>query len=154
MNRFRLAVDQERCWGCKACEAACKQENPAPFGVKRIRVLEEGPRRVGDRWEFRFTVARCLHCDDPACAAACPEGAIAQRSDGVVVLDEERCTGCRACEEACPYEAVDFDPHRNVAVKCNLCHHRLDAGLEPACAGSVCLARCIRLEGPGVPPDR
>ncbi|GAB6061344.1 4Fe-4S dicluster domain-containing protein [Deferrisoma palaeochoriense] len=146
MNRFRLWIDEDRCWGCLACEAACKQENPAPFGVKRLRIVEDGPRRVGDRWEFRFAARRCLHCDDPPCAKACPTGAIVHRPDGVVVLDEENCSGCRACQEACPFDAVAFDPERGVAVKCNLCHHRLDAGLLPACAEPVCLARCIRLE--------
>ena len=146
MKRFALRTDDERCWGCKTCEAACKQENRAPDDVKLIRVTEDGPRLEGGRWHFVFRPVRCRHCDDPPCALACPAEAIAKRGDGIVVLDTGACTGCRACLEACPFDAIDFDAALNVARKCNLCHHRVDRGLVPACADNVCLAHCIRFE--------
>jgi Fe-S-cluster-containing dehydrogenase component len=148
MRRLRnltLAIEAEKCWGCKTCEVACKQEHRTPDGVKLIRIDEEGPRQDDGRWHFLFRARRCLHCDEPACVDACPVGAIVKREDGIVVLNRGDCTGCRACIDACPYDAIDFDDTAGVAVKCNLCHHRIDAGLLPACADNICLAHCICL---------
>ena len=144
MNRFALEIDEELCWGCKTCEVACKQEHATPTGVQLIRVGEDGPRRVDEKWHYTFTVNRCRHCDSPPCVDVCPEGAIEEREDGVVVLIEGACSGCRLCLPACPYDAIDFDEAGGVARKCNLCHKRVDQGLLPACADNVCLAHCIR----------
>jgi Fe-S-cluster-containing dehydrogenase component len=146
MKSFALRIDDDLCWGCKTCEAACKQENQAPDGVKLIRVEEEGPALVDGKWLFLFRPSRCRHCGSPPCADACPVGAIVRRPDGIVVLEEGECTGCGSCIEACPYDAIAFDEAQNVAKKCNLCHHRVDEGLLPACADNVCLAHCIHLE--------
>lgn len=147
MTRYTLEIDEALCWGCQTCEAACKQEDGPPVGVKRIRVGEEGPGLAEGRWRFTFRVHRCRHCDDPPCADACPEGAIARRNDGVVVLDRGACTGCQGCLAACPFDAIAFDAGAGTADKCNLCHHRLDRGLLPACADNVCPAHCIHLGG-------
>ena len=95
-----------------------------------------------------FRVRVCRHCDDPPCEAACPVAAITRRGDGIVVLDETECTGCRACLDACPYGAIAFDETNDVARKCNLCHHRIDRGLLPACADNVCLGHCIHFGNP------
>ena len=138
-----IKIDHEACWGCKTCEVACKQENRAADGVKLIAVLEEGPAMVAGKLNFVFHVNLCRHCDDPPCIDACPESAIRKRSNGIVVMDDELCTGCQACIEVCPYEAIDFDPHKGIAQKCNLCHHRIENGLIPACADNVCPAHCI-----------
>ncbi|MBI2355313.1 MAG: 4Fe-4S dicluster domain-containing protein [Deltaproteobacteria bacterium] len=145
MRQFALKVEEEKCWGCKACEVACKQENRAPDGVRLIRISEDGPHRNDGRWHFVFRANRCRHCQEPACAAACPADAISRRTDAVVVLERDTCSGCRACIAACPYDAISFDEAAGVAVKCNLCHHRLDRGLLPACADNVCLGHCIHL---------
>ena len=142
---FALKVEEEKCWGCKACEVACKQENRAPDGARLIRIQEDGPRQVDGRWVFIFRANRCRHCENPACVDACAVGAISKRADSVVVLERDGCVGCRACIEACPYDAIAFDQAANVALKCNLCHHRLDKGLLPACADNICLAHCIHL---------
>ena len=145
MRSLVLRVDEEKCWGCKACEVACKQENRAPDGARLIRISEDGPRQIDGRWHFVFRANRCRHCPEPACADACAFGAISKREDAVVVMERNKCVGCRACIEACPYEAIAFDQAAGVAAKCNLCHHRLDNGLLPACADNVCLAHCIHL---------
>lgn len=145
MTRYDLDIDDRLCWGCKTCEVACKQEHRAPYGVKLIAISEEGPCWTEGTLTFSFRVNRCRHCDEPACLEACAFDAITRRRDGIVVLDDAACTGCRACLEACPYEAITFDERHGVARKCNLCHHRLDQGLLPACADNVCLAHCIRL---------
>jgi Fe-S-cluster-containing dehydrogenase component len=147
MSGYRLHVDEALCWGCKTCEVACKLENGAPLGVKLITVREEGPAWTGPDPAFTFRVRRCRHCATPPCSAACAAGAISRRADGVVVLDQARCTGCRACLEACPFAAIAWNAAAGVAAKCDLCHHRIDRGLLPACADNVCPAHCIRLHG-------
>ena len=143
MKKFALTIHHELCWGCKTCEVACKQENMAPDGIKLIQVLEDGPKMVDGSLDFVYHVNLCRHCDDPPCVSVCQEGAITKREDGIVVMDYEQCSGCELCIDACPYNAISFDPARGIAQKCNLCHHRVDEGLLPACADNVCLAHCI-----------
>ena len=148
MKQYGLIIDHEACWGCKTCETACKQEFNSPEGVKLIYVTEDGPRVVEGKPHFVYQVNVCRHCDDPPCAEACFEEAITKREDGIVVMDYDRCTGCQECIEACPYDAIAFDQDRVIARKCNLCHHRVDKGLIPACADNVCLAHCIYFGDP------
>jgi Fe-S-cluster-containing dehydrogenase component len=143
MRTYRLTIDHELCWGCKTCEVACKQENRSADGLKLIHVSEDGPKIIKGNLEFVYNVNVCRHCDDPPCADACPDEAIDKRDDGIVVMDYEVCTGCGICLDACPYDAIEFDEIKGVAQKCNLCHHRIDQGLIPACADNVCLAHCI-----------
>lgn len=143
MRKYELRIDNNLCWGCRTCEVACKQENRPAKGVKLIAVSEDGPRWISDQPEFVFQVNLCRHCDDPPCAEACPEGAISKRGDGLVIMNYDMCTGCQACMQECPYDAIAYDMDRQIAQKCNLCHHRVDQGLIPACADNVCLAHCI-----------
>jgi Fe-S-cluster-containing dehydrogenase component len=151
LKRFELSIDHEACWGCRTCEVACKQEHDAPDGVRLIAVVEDGPQMVDGTLDTVFLVRVCRHCDDAPCEDACPEGAIERRDDGIVVLDQERCTGCQACLEECPYDAIVFDADAGVARKCNLCHNRVDRGLIPACADNVCLAHCIHFKAMDAP---
>lgn len=143
MKTYVLFIDNKSCWGCKTCEVACKQEHRAPDGVKYITVVEDGPNLVNKKMDFVFRVNVCLHCDAPPCAEACPVEAITKREDGIVILDHEMCTGCAACIDACPYRAIAFNEKTGKACKCNLCYHRVDRGLIPACADNVCQAHCI-----------
>lgn len=144
VNKKTLTIDHFECWGCKACEVACKQENNAPSGVKLIEVTEDGPKMAGENPYFEYRVRVCRHCDDPPCVAECPVDAITERPDHIVILDAEACTGCEACIDACPYDAIRFDDALGVATKCNMCRARVDQGLIPACADNICLARCIQ----------
>lgn len=144
---FKLRIDERLCWGCRTCEVACKQENRAAAGVKLITVREDGPESGGASPEFRFRVHLCRHCDEPPCVGACPEAAITKRDDGIVVMNDELCTGCRACIPECPYGVIAYDDNLAIAQKCNLCHHRVDQGLIPACADNVCPGHCIFFGG-------
>lgn len=143
MKKHLLRIDEVFCWGCKACEVACKQENHVPDGVKLIALKEEFHKEKDGTLDFIFRLNICRHCDDPPCMAECPVEAITQREDGIVILDSEECTGCEACLEACPYDAIAFDEKHSVARKCNLCYQRVDSGLLPACADNICLGHCI-----------
>ena len=130
------------------CEVACKQENRAADGVKLISVSEEKPEMIDGKLNFVFRVNLCRHCDEPPCDDACPDEAITKLADSIVVMDYDLCTGCQLYIEACPYDAIDFDDEKGIAQKCNLCHHRVDRGLIPACADNVCLAHCIYFGDP------
>ena len=143
MKKYALIIDHISCWGCKTCEVACKQENNVPEGVKLIDVSEGNSSTADDKTDVVFQANACIHCDEPPCVDVCPVEAIIQRNDGIVVLDEKTCTGCRLCMDVCPYHAISFDTQKDAAMKCNLCHHRVDKGLIPACADNVCLAHCI-----------
>jgi len=143
MKPYALVIDHDACWGCRTCEVACKQEFGTAPGVQLIYVSEHAHEDAEGREQFTYRVNMCLHCDDPPCLDVCPEDAITQREDGIVILDSETCSGCRACMDACPYSAIAFDENSQVARKCNLCHNRVDNRLVPACADNVCLAHCI-----------
>ena len=142
MNQKNILIDLEYCIGCQACEIACKQENNIPVGIKWINVVKVGPRIVGNRLRMDFVPMRCRHCAKAHCIDACPEKAITKRSDGIVLIDRKSCTGCMACTEACPFGSIELNAETQVAEKCTLCVHRVDAGLEPACV-RACPSKCM-----------
>jgi len=152
MKPYELIINHELCWGCRACEVACKQENGVPTGVRLLSVWQDGPRIMDGKLNVVFQVSLCRQCDDPPCVDACPEEAISRREDGIVILDHEQCSGCGSCVETCPYDAIAFDPEGDVARKCNLCSHRVDRGLVPACADNICPAHCIYFGEPDQSP--
>ncbi len=132
MTRFGFVLDQRTCIGCHACTVACKQEHGVELGVFRtwVKYIEEGTFPDTQRY---FSVLRCNHCDDAPCVEICPVTALFRREDGIVDFDPERCIGCKACMNACPYDALYIDPHSHTAAKCNFCAHRVDQGLKPSC---------------------
>jgi Fe-S-cluster-containing dehydrogenase component len=140
--KFTLIINTEDCVGCHACEIACKQEHNLPVGPRLIRVLSDGPRHIDGKPQLRYKVAYCLQCNHAPCQEACPVGAINTRKDGIVIIDEELCNGCKKCIESCPYGVMQFDEVRNVARKCDLCAERLDKDLKPACV-LACPSHCI-----------
>ena len=129
---YAWVIDQTKCIGCHACSTACKSENDVPLGVHRtwVKAVE-----VGEFPNVRrhFAVLRCNHCADPPCVHICPVTAMHQRPDGIVDIAHDRCIGCKACIQACPYDAIHVDPGDNTVAKCHFCAHRIEKGLLPAC---------------------
>jgi DMSO reductase iron-sulfur subunit len=126
--------DPNRCTGCGACRLACTIENQLEPERSWRRIDTFNRRRHPGVPLYHLSLA-CNHCAEPACMYACP--ALAYRRDeasGAVLLDEDKCIGCRYCAWACPYDAPVFEPRRGIVTKCTLCHHRLQEGLKPACA--------------------
>ncbi len=130
-----ILVDLRRCTGCHACSVSCKTEHEVPLGDFRMRVryLE---RPAPDQAQLSFVPMLCMHCQDAPCQKACPTSAIGRLDDGRVVIDEDLCCGNKACITACPYGAIFINAETQKADKCDLCTHRTEVGLEPACVSS------------------
>ena len=141
-KQYTLWVDLENCVGCHSCTMACKAENNTPVGVDYNRVIEieEGDFRDARKTPsvgVTFVPMPCMHCGRPACQAACPVGAITKRKeDGIVLINKDKCIGCRYCAWACPYGAPQFNAEARVMEKCTLCVHRVEKGLLPACVNT------------------
>jgi DMSO reductase iron-sulfur subunit len=145
-KQYTLWVDLEYCVGCNACTMACKAENNTPVGVDYNRVIEvevgefKDPKQKPEVKAY-FVPMPCMHCGKPACKAACPVGAIEKRKeDGIVLINTDKCIGCRYCAWACPYGHPQFNAEAQVMQKCTLCVHRVEKGLRPACV-DTCIAR-------------
>ncbi len=120
---------------------ACKTEHQVPLGVNRtwVKYIEKGAWPDTSRF---FSVMRCNHCTDAPCVEICPTTALFRRDDGIVDFDTDRCIGCKACMQGCPYDALYIDPGEHTAQKCNYCVHRIEVSLEPACV-VVCPTEAI-----------
>lgn len=131
-KRYAMLIDLRKCIGCHACVLACKSENDVPLSVWRswIKRIEKG--NYPDCREFILPLV-CNNCDNPVCVTVCPVGSSVKRPDGIVYIDPHRCIGCRYCMAACPYGVRYIHPTRKIAEKCFWCHHRVEAGLNPAC---------------------
>ena len=112
MPRLGFAIDDRACIGCHACTVACKSEHVVPLGVNRtwVKYIERGTFPDTER---AFTVQRCNHCENAPCVTICPVTSLYQRDDGIVDFDSDRCIGCKACMQACPYDALYLDPQTN-----------------------------------------
>jgi tetrathionate reductase subunit B len=148
LKRLTLAIDLSRCTGCMACAVSCKTENGVRLGGFRTWVAE---KEIGQYPSVKrhFLPALCNHCQDPPCLRVCPTGATHKRLEGIVDIDKDRCIGCRHCMGACPYNARYFNPRHDpigekqfpalthgTVDKCDLCAHRVDNGVVPACVNT------------------
>jgi molybdopterin-containing oxidoreductase family iron-sulfur binding subunit len=151
--RYGMVIDLKRCVGCNSCTVACRGKNGTPAGIQYHRVEKhEVGKYPAARMEFR--PIPCMHCQEPACLDVCPTGATYKKDNGLVLIDHNKCIGCRYCVLACPYEVrqslrkienyfgdavtpYEMVKHRGfdkgTAVKCDFCADRLEQGLLPAC---------------------
>jgi tetrathionate reductase subunit B len=144
-----LIIDLTKCNGCHNCQIACKDEHvgndwspiaaPEPltgqFWVKVSDIVRGSFPKV----KVAYFLTICQHCDNAPCIDACTNGAIYKRSDGIVIIDPEKCKGSRDCVKACPYEgAIYFNEDLNIAQKCTFCAHLIDKGWEETRCSDAC----------------
>ena len=152
-KQMAFHFDASACNGCKACVIACKSKNQLPVGINWRRVIEYGggnwvpdpddPNRLLPNNIYAYSVSiACNHCAEPVCMEVCPAAAITKREDGVVLIDETKCIGCRYCEWACPYGAPQFNETAGTMTKCNFCEDLLAQGETPYCA-AACPMRAL-----------
>ena len=131
-KRYAIAIDLRKCLDCKACVVACRAENSVPLAHSRNWMNEES-RGVWPKLMASSHPEQCHQCAHPACVRVCPTGASYRLDDGIVVVNQEDCVGCRYCMIACPYDARFFREDKGVVEKCDFCRHRLARGQVPAC---------------------
>jgi Fe-S-cluster-containing dehydrogenase component len=158
MVKKAIFFDKDKCVGCYACVIACKLRHGAsphpseppegePQGVNPINIYQYGPVIHDDRVFQFFQPISCMHCPEAPCIDACPRAAIYRDSEtGIVLVDQERCIGCRFCLWVCPYGAPHFDDSEKM-VKCDMCIDRL-RDEKPAACEAVCVARAIFVGSP------
>ena len=159
-RNYGMGIQVEKCIGCGKCAEACKEENNVPkepfffrtwveryvikkngeVSVQSIDSRIEQSKEIFDEKEIMrsfFVPKLCNQCENPPCVQVCPVGATFKTEDGVILVDENRCIGCRYCIQACPYGARYLHPEKEVADKCTFCYHRITKGMLPACV-EVC----------------
>jgi Fe-S-cluster-containing dehydrogenase component len=159
-RRLGLVIDLDTCVGCHACAVNCKEwntggyhapltdQNPYggdPIGVwfNRIHTFETTGEE-GEAGRIVHFPRSCLHCDDPPCVTVCPTGASYKRgADGIVLIDESMCIGCKLCSWACPYGAREYDADVGIMKKCTLCIDRIyNENLPPEDRVPACVSTC------------
>jgi Fe-S-cluster-containing dehydrogenase component len=157
-KKLGLVIDLDTCVGCQACVTSCKEWNTGgsmapltdldPYGghvdgvwFNRVHTYEQSGEDSSRTVHFPRS---CLHCDQPACVTVCPTGASYKRaSDGIVLIKEDLCIGCKLCSWACPYGAREFDVAVGVMKKCTLCIDRIyNENLASQDRVPACVAAC------------
>lgn len=141
MKKYAMVIDTKTCVGCGACVVGCKTENSVPEGLQRDWIVEEVEGKFPNLL-MEIRSERCNHCSNPPCVTYCPTGAsYVYNETNIVLVNPRKCTGCKACVAACPYDARFIMPEGYVS-KCTFCMHRIVKGLDPACS-SVCPTHSI-----------
>ena len=157
-KQLALVIDLNVCVGCHACVTSCKEWNTSgwagpltdvnPYGAdpngvffNRVQTYECGTFPNTETIHFPKS---CLHCEEPPCVPVCPTGASTKREeDGIVLVDYDKCIGCKYCSWSCPYGAREFDPVQGVMKKCTLCVDRIyDKTIEEDRRKPACVLAC------------
>ncbi len=135
--RYGMAIDTKSCVGCAACVIACKKENNVPNGHSRDWIFTS---TIGSYPELSMTIEsrRCNHCENAPCVTVCPTGASYVGPGGTILVNPDKCTGCKACIAACPYGARFVDPRTGSIDKCTFCLHRIEDGLSTTACQEIC----------------
>lgn len=135
-------VDMTSCIGCRTCQVACKDRHDLQEAGPRPRRVDSFECGTYPQVSMFHAVVSCNHCDNPACVAGCPTGAMHKAADGTVRHDDKKCIVCRNCMLACPYGAPQHDVALNRIVKCDSCAALREAGMNPVCV-DACPMRAI-----------
>ena len=129
MAKYAILVDDRYCIGCNTCFYKCVQENrlheEASRSLHRTMVFLDQGEEPGKYHH------RCMHCENPVCAAVCTTGAMSKSDYGAVLYEPDICIACRSCVLACPYKVPQYDEEAKGIVKCNMCAHRVVQGNIP-----------------------
>ncbi len=139
MKRRYISVDVDKCMGCHTCELACAMAHGSTDDLSALIRSGEKPgyRIYVESYQATSIPVPCNHCEEAACILACPTGACHRESEGAPVLvDNDKCIGCRMCVQACPFGRISVHPLGSGVVKCDLCILRLAQGEDPACVSS------------------
>jgi formate dehydrogenase iron-sulfur subunit len=128
--KYAILLDTSICVGCGACVIACKSENLLPNNIQRIRIKLGDSQKGLDSF---YVHTRCMHCEFPICASACPTGALHKTDYGPVLYDANKCIRCKRCIGICSFGVPQWDEERKLIEKCTLCAHRIKRGMSPAC---------------------
>jgi molybdopterin-containing oxidoreductase family iron-sulfur binding subunit len=154
-KRFVMVIDLAKCDGCAKCTEACQKMHFTPTDREWIKVFKMQDSETTPSY---WLPKPCFHCDNPPCTKVCPVNATFKREDGIVLIDNERCIGCRFCMAACPYSSrffnwekpdqptelanVEYSPERGnprrigTVEKCDFCPDMIRQGKMPACVSS------------------
>lgn len=136
MAKYAMFINPNKCTGCNACRIACQMQWSLPPQLN-FNWLEEHVEGKYPNMQRVIVPAQCKHCDNPPCEAICPTHATYKREDGIVLVDQERCIGCKYCISACPYDARVIN-EQGLAEKCSFCAIHIANGEQPACV-STCM---------------
>jgi len=142
-----IMVDIEKCLACKSCEIACAvAHSKSKVLQEATQELPKPQRRVTVQAAGEFAVPlQCRHCEDAPCIAVCPTAAIyREEADGSVLIEQDKCIGCRYCLVVCPFGVIEVSRDGKAMVKCDLCFERARAGQEPACV-EACPTKALKL---------
>lgn len=133
-----LLINVARCSGCMNCQISCKDEHCGndwrPYAAAQPMTgqfwckVQENVRGTIPKVKIHYISKLCAHCENAPCLESCPENAIYRREDGLVLIDPDKCSGCKKCISACPIDVIYFNDKENIAQKCTGCAHLLDNG--------------------------
>jgi anaerobic dimethyl sulfoxide reductase subunit B (iron-sulfur subunit) len=145
VTQYGFFIDQSRCIGCNTCNVSCMQWHDIQPGSVRWMRVYQWEKGVFPNTRLHILPVPCFHCENPVCQKACPNKAIYKEEKyGAVLVNQDKCTGARACWKACPYGTPQFesDALGTKMSKCNMCFDRLEQGGIPICVAS-CSMRAL-----------
>jgi Fe-S-cluster-containing dehydrogenase component len=154
-KKFVMVIDLSRCKNLKKCQSACNHAHHVQEGQNWIKIY---PMQDAEMTAPYWQPTTCMHCDEPPCVKVCPVDATFKRQDGIVLIDSDRCIGCRFCMAACPYSTRVFNwgkpdlpedvanqdynaetstpPKKGTVSKCDFCPDMTRMGMLPHCVSA------------------